>query len=87
MRNNILAQSLQKSLEGSKAAAEAAPSSPAATADGPRSLRSMADVLSSVSAQAPQEIDPAEIADSEVADSCTTDERHDVCRPNHFGMP
>lgn len=28
----------------------------------------MADVLSSVSAQAPQEIDPAEIADSEVAD-------------------
>lgn len=68
MRNNILAQSLQKSLEGSKAAAEAAPSSPAATADGPRSLRSMADVLSSVSAQAPQEIDPAEIADSEVAD-------------------
>lgn len=68
MRNNILAQSLQKSLEGSKAAAETAPSSPAATADGPRSLRSMADVLSSVSAQAPQEIDPAEIADSEVAD-------------------
>ncbi|CAM4074848.1 plasmid partitioning protein RepB [Paracoccus yeei] len=68
MRNNILAQSLQKSLEGSKAAAEATPSSPAATADGPRSLRSMADVLSSVSAQAPQEIDPAEIADSEVAD-------------------
>lgn len=68
MRNNILAQSLQKSLDASKAPTEAVPPSPAPGADGPKSLRSMADVLSSVSAQAPQEIDPSEIADSEVAD-------------------
>lgn len=68
MRNNILAQSLQKSLDGNKAASEAPSPSPAATVDGPKSLRSMADVLSSVSAQVPQEIDPVEIADSEVAD-------------------
>lgn len=68
MRNNILAQSLQKSLDINKAAAETSSPSPAATGDGPKSLRSMADVLSSVSAQAPQEIDPVEIADSEVAD-------------------
>ena len=68
MRNNILAQSLQKSLEGGKAASPAEAPSPAPGVDGPKSLRSMADVLSSVSAQAPQEIDPSEIADSEVAD-------------------
>lgn len=68
MRNNILAQSLQKSLDAAKAPTETAPPSPAPAADGPKSLRSMADVLSSVSAQAPQEIDPVEIADSEVAD-------------------
>lgn len=68
MRNNILAQSLQKSLDGSKSAPVTDTTSPGPSVDGPKSLRSMADVLSSVSAQAPQEIDPAEIADSEVAD-------------------
>lgn len=68
MRNNILAQSLQKSLDSSKAPSATAAPSPAARTEGPKSLRSMADVLSSVSAQAPQDVDPAEIADSEVAD-------------------
>lgn len=68
MRNNILAQSLQKSLDGSKNASPAEAPSPASGIGGPKSLRSMADVLSSVSAQAPQEIDTSEIADSEVAD-------------------
>lgn len=68
MRNNILAQSLRKSLEGGDKTAEVAAPSPAPNADGPKSLKSMADVLSSVSAQAPQDVDPAEIADSEIAD-------------------
>ena len=68
MRNNILAQSLQKSLDSSKVPSATAAPSPTASTDGPKSLRSMADVLSSVSAQAPQDVDPAEIADSEVAD-------------------
>jgi len=68
MRNNILAQSLQKSLDSSKAPSATAAPSPAPRTEGPKSLRSMADVLSSVSAQAPQDVDPAEIADSEVAD-------------------
>lgn len=68
MRNNILAQSLQKSLDKSAAASKAETEVPSPIVDGPKSLRSMADVLSSVAAQAPQEIDVAEIADSEVAD-------------------
>lgn len=68
MRNNILAQSLQKSLDKSAAASTAETEAPSPIVDGPKSLRSMADVLSSVAAQAPQEIDVAEIADSEVAD-------------------
>lgn len=68
MRNNILAQSLQKSLDGSKTQSGTAAPSSTTNTDGPKSLRSMADVLSSVSAQAPQDVDPAEIADSEVAD-------------------
>lgn len=66
MRNNILAQSLQKSLDKAKATPDAEP--PAPSDAGPKALRSMADVLSNVSAQVPQEIDVAEIADSEVAD-------------------
>lgn len=68
MRNNILAQSLQKSLDKSAAASTAETEVPSPIVDGPKSLRSMADVLSSVAAQAPQQIDVSEIADSEVAD-------------------
>lgn len=68
MRNNILAQSLQKSLDKSAVASTGETEVPSPIVDGPKSLRSMADVLSSVAAQAPQEIDVAEIADSEVAD-------------------
>lgn len=68
MRNNILAQSLQKSLDKSAAASTPETEVLSPIVDGPKSLRSMADVLSSVAAQAPQEIDVAEIADSEVAD-------------------
>jgi ParB family chromosome partitioning protein len=68
MRNSILAQSLQKSLDNNKAQSGIAPPSPSASTDGPKSLRSMADVLASVSAQAPQDVDPVDIADSEVAD-------------------
>lgn len=66
MRNNILAQSLQKSLDNSEGVPESETPSP--TVEGPKSLRSMADVLSSVSAQAPQEVDVSEIADSDIAD-------------------
>lgn len=68
MRNSILAQSLQKDLDKSKTPPDPEPSAPSPGVEGPKSLRSMADVLSSVSAQAPQEVDVAEIADSEVAD-------------------
>lgn len=68
MRNNILAQSLQKTLEAAKGPVDNNAIAPSRTPDAPKSLRSMADVLSDVSAQSPQAIDVAEIADSEVAD-------------------
>ncbi|PJE38227.1 plasmid partitioning protein RepB [Pseudooceanicola lipolyticus] len=68
MKRDLLAKSLaqmgtRKPEETAPAPQKAADPSPA-----PRSLKSMSDVLSQVSAQAAQEIDPAEIADSEIAD-------------------
>ncbi len=61
MKRDLLAKSLAQM--GSRDTPEA-PAPGAA----PKSLRSMSDVLSQVSAQAPQDIDPAEIADSDIAD-------------------
>ncbi|MBU2961633.1 plasmid partitioning protein RepB [Citreicella sp. C3M06] len=61
MKRDLLAKSLAQM--GSRDTPEA-PAPGAA----PKSLRSMSDVLSQVSAQAPQDIDPAEIADSQIAD-------------------
>ncbi|MDO6587500.1 plasmid partitioning protein RepB [Salipiger sp. 1_MG-2023] len=61
MKRDLLAKSLAQM--GSRDTLEA-PVPGAA----PKSLRSMSDVLSQVSAQAPQDIDPAEIADSDIAD-------------------
>ena len=58
MKRDLLAKSL--------AQMSAKPAEPPEAA--PRSLRSMSEVLSQVSAQAAQEIDVSEIADSEIAD-------------------
>lgn len=62
MKRDLLAKSLEQM--GTKASEPAATTSDAA----PRSLRSMSEVLSQVSAQSAQEVDVAEIADSEIAD-------------------
>ncbi|MCA0922827.1 plasmid partitioning protein RepB [Pseudooceanicola nanhaiensis] len=66
MKRDLLSKSLSQM--GTRKT-EDGPSGPAkAPETAPRSLKSMSDVLSQVSAQAAQEIDPAEIADSEIAD-------------------
>ncbi len=61
MKRDLLSKSLAQM--GSKAAEPAKPQE-----DAPRSLKSMSDVLSQVSAQAAQDVDVNEIADSEIAD-------------------
>lgn len=65
MKRDLLARSLAQM--GSRPA-EPAPPPPKPDEGTPRSLKSMSEVLSQVSAQAPQEVDVSEIADSEVAD-------------------
>ncbi|TNF18372.1 MAG: plasmid partitioning protein RepB [Rhodobacteraceae bacterium] len=64
MKRDLLARSLAQM--GSKAPAPA--ESPKADEGTPRSLKSMSDVLSQVSAQSAQEVDVSEIAESEIAD-------------------
>ncbi|SDG23978.1 chromosome partitioning protein, ParB family [Celeribacter baekdonensis] len=65
MKRDLLAKSLAQM--GSKASAPTE-TPPKATEAAPRSLKSMSDVLSQVSAQSAQEVDVHEIADSEIAD-------------------
>lgn len=65
MKRDLLAKSLAQMGTKQPEPSEAAP---AAEASSPRSLKSMSDVLSQVSAQAAQEVDVSEIADSEIAD-------------------
>lgn len=69
MKRDLLAKSLQQ-MAAKPASDEARSTAPAAPAieGGPKSLRSMSEVLSQVSAQAAQEVDLAEIADSEISD-------------------
>lgn len=64
MKRDLLAKSLAQM--GSKPSEP--PSSDKTGESGPRSLKSMSDVLSQVSAQSAQEVDVDEIADSEIAD-------------------
>ncbi|MCC5959042.1 MAG: plasmid partitioning protein RepB [Rhodobacteraceae bacterium] len=65
MKRDLLAKSLAQM--GTKAL-DQPEAPPKATEGTPRSLKSMSDVLSQVSAQSAQEIDVNEIADSEIAD-------------------
>jgi ParB family chromosome partitioning protein len=65
MKRDLLAKSLAQM--GSKASAPTE-TPRKATEAAPRSLKSMSDVLSQVSAQSAQEVDVHEIADSEIAD-------------------
>lgn len=69
MKRDLLAKSLQQ-MNAKPPSDEARPTTSAAPAieGGPKSLRSMSEVLSQVSAQAAQEVDLAEIADSEISD-------------------
>ena len=62
MKRDLLAKSLAQM--GSKTAEP----TPVVNKTAPRSLKSMSDILSQVSAQAAQEVDVGEIADSEIAD-------------------
>lgn len=67
MKRDLLAKSLAQM--GSKPAEVSAAASKAdETATAPRSLKSMSDVLSQVSAQSAQEVDINDIAESEIAD-------------------
>lgn len=65
MKRDLLAKSLAQMGSKAPAPTETPPRADEAT---PRSLKSMSDVLSQVSAQAAQEVDVSEIADSEIAD-------------------
>lgn len=65
MKRDLLARSLAQM--GSKAP-DPVETNPKADEGAPRSLKSMSDVLSQVSAQSAQEVDVNEIADSEIAD-------------------
>lgn len=65
MKRDLLAKSLAQM--GSKPAIHSDPQ-PKLDESAPRSLKSMSDVLSQVSAQSAQDIDVSEIADSEIAD-------------------
>ena len=65
MKRDLLSKSLAQM--GSKPSGLSDPA-PNLNEGGPRSLKSMSDVLSQVSAQSAQEIDVSEIADSEIAD-------------------
>lgn len=65
MKRDLLAKSLAQM--GSKASSPKE-NSRNEIAGASRSLKSMSDVLSQVSAQAAQEVDVSEIADSEIAD-------------------
>lgn len=65
MKRDLLAKSLAQMGSKPPAAAENAQT---AGESSPRSLKSMSDVLSQVSAQSAQEVDVSEIADSEIAD-------------------
>lgn len=65
MKRDLLAKSLAQM--GSKPSGQPDPA-PKADEGGPRSLKSMSEVLSQVAAQSAQEIDVSEIADSDIAD-------------------
>ena len=65
MKRDLLAKSLAQM--GSKPLI-AADAGPKVDESSPRSLKSMSDVLSQVSAQAAQDVDVNEIGDSEIAD-------------------
>ncbi|MES2667801.1 MAG: plasmid partitioning protein RepB [Pseudomonadota bacterium] len=65
MKRDLLAKSLAQMGSRTAEAAGARPDDPPAA---PRSLKSMSDVLSQVSAQAAQEVDISDIAESEIAD-------------------
>ena len=65
MKRDLLAKSLAQMGSKASSPAESVQSKDEGT---PRSLKSMSDVLSQVSAQAAQEVDVSEIADSEIAD-------------------
>jgi len=66
MKRDLLAKSLAQMGSKPSAAVEENDQKPGEGA--PRSLKSMSDVLSQVSAQAAQEVDVSEISDSEIAD-------------------
>ncbi|TQM90109.1 plasmid partitioning protein RepB [Roseinatronobacter monicus] len=65
MKRDLLAKSLAKMGSKPLITTEAEPK---VDASSPRSLKSMSDVLSQVSAQAAQDVDVSEIGDSEIAD-------------------
>lgn len=65
MKRDLLAKSLAQMGSKAPAPTEVAPKTPEGT---PRSLKSMSDVLSQVSAQSAQDVDVSDIADSEIAD-------------------
>jgi len=65
MKRDLLAKSLAQM--GSKPSIASDPG-PKVNESSPRSLKSMSDVLSQVSAQSAQEVDVSEISDSEIAD-------------------
>lgn len=73
MRNNFLAQSLAKNAVSEAKAAPPAAVTPEQTGPGgPKALRSMATAIESLSSNAPQELDPNQIADSQIEDRIDT---------------
>lgn len=69
MKRDLLAKSLQQmSAKPDADAPRTAPAGTVANESSPKSLRSMSEVLSQVSAQAPQEVDTSDISNSEISD-------------------